>query len=648
MSRTASRCRTALLLALDATLFALAWTGAQLIRFDLMAPPSLWSARFDRALLLVVGLKVLVFVAGGTYRTLLRYASIPDLLLIVRNGTLSSLAVAALLEVTGRRPLSRGALVIDWMLSIGLLAASRIAWRVSREGLPATRRSRRGQKHVLIAGAGRAGAALAKDLLATRRRDLEIIGFVDDDPGKQGSTLLGLKVLGTTQDLAEIPRCRPVDQVIVAMPSAPPAVLKRVAGRVEAVDDVRVVPRLEAQLRGQAEIVQSAPVNQEALLRRDAVDLAAAGLARFLEGKTVLVTGAGGSIGSELARQLARREERPLRRLILVDCAETPLYEVERQTGAALGSRVLAVLASVRDLRRMADLLRGERPDVVLHAAALKHVPLCERHPLEAIVTNTWATARLAELAREQGVANFTLVSTDKAVAPACVMGASKRAAERYVQSLAAPSGTRFAVVRFGNVLGSNGSVLPLFQEQIARGGPVTVTDPRMTRFFMTIPEACGLILQATRIAQGGEIYVLDMGQPVRVLDIAHNLIRLSGYEPGRDIEVRIIGRRPGEKLQESLIDEAEEAERLPQAKLLRIRGRGADPRRLRELLSVLEWCLEERDEPEALRVLRALVPNFRRLAQPGEEARPSAPPEVPAREASPEARVAAGVQVPA
>ncbi len=647
MSRTASRCRTALLLTLDAALFALAWTGGQFIRFDLMAPPSLWSSRFDGALLLVVVLKVLVFASGGTYRTLLRYASIPDLLLIVRNGTISSLTVAALLGVSGHRPLSRGALVIDWMLSLGLLAASRIAWRVSRDGFVATRGSRGAPKHVLIAGAGRAGAALAKDLLATRRGDLEVIGFVDDDPGKQGSTLLGLKVLGTTEDLAEIPRCRPVDQVIVAMPSAPPAVLKRIAGQVKAVEDVRVVPRLEALLRGQAEIVQSAPVNQEALLRRGAVDLAEAGLARFLEGKTVLVTGAGGSIGSELARQLARREERPLRRLILVDCAETPLYEVERQTAAALGSRVRAVLASVRDLRCMAELLRAERPDVILHAAALKHVPMCELYPLEAIVTNSWATARLAELAREQGVANFTLVSTDKAVAPACVMGASKRAAERYVQSLAGSSGTRFAVVRFGNVLGSNGSVLPLFQEQIARGGPVTVTDPRMTRFFMTIPEACGLILQATRIAQGGEIYVLDMGQPVRVLDIAHNLIRLSGYEPGRDIEVRIIGTRPGEKLQESLVDEAEEAERLPQAKLFRIRGRGDDPRRLRELLAVLEWCLEERDEKEALRVLQALVPNFRRAVQPGEQPRPAAA-EPPALGVSRDPGVAADVQVPA
>jgi FlaA1/EpsC-like NDP-sugar epimerase len=544
--------------------------------------------------------------------------------------------VLAVLSLSGHRPLSRGAIVIDWMLTIGLLAASRVAWRVSREGLPGLRRARAERRRVLIAGAGRAGAALAKDLMAARRRDLEIIGFVDDDPAKQGSTLLGLKVLGTTKDLAEIPRRRPVDQVIVAVPSAPPSVVRRIVAEVRAVEDVRVVPSLEALLRGQARIVQAVPVPEETLLRRDAVDLAAAGLARFLEDKTVLVTGAGGSIGGELARQLAHRDVGRLRRLVLLDCAETPLYEIERQTSAGLGPRVHPVLASVRDLARMADLFRAERPDVVLHAAALKHVPMCERHPLEAIVTNTWATAHLAELARQHGVASFTLVSTDKAVAPACVMGASKRAAETYVRLLARASSTRFAVVRFGNVLGSNGSVLPLFHEQIARGGPVTVTDPRMTRFFMTIPEACGLILQAARIAEGGETYVLDMGEPLRVLDLAHNLIRLYGYEPGRDIEVRITGLRPGEKLHESLVDDTEAAERVPQTKLLRIRGGSPEPGRLRDLLDALDWCVEERDEAEAIRVLSDLVPSFRRRPHPGDARAHPAPAAVPASPVTP------------
>jgi FlaA1/EpsC-like NDP-sugar epimerase len=402
-----------------------------------------------------------------------------------------------------------------------------------------------------------------------------------------------------------------VDQVIVAIPSASPRDLRRIAEICRGVEDFRVVPSLEALLRGTAAIVHSVPVPEETFLSRDAVDLAAAELLRFFEDKTVLVTGAAGSIGSELARQLAQREDRPLRKLLLLDCAETPLYDIHRQTRVALGARAVPVLASVRDLGAMRALLEAERPDVILHAAALKHVPMCEQHPLEAVATNACATARLADLALELQIPNFTLVSTDKAVAPSCIMGASKRAAETYVQSLAQTAHTRVAAVRFGNVLGSNGSVLPLFHEQIARGGPVTVTDPDATRFFMTIPEACGLILQATRIAQGGEIYILDMGEPVRILDLAHNLIRLYGYEPGKDIEVRIIGLRPGEKLHESLVDEAEAAEPLPHAKLLRIRGGVPALRRCRDLMAALESCLRRRDETETLRVLSALVPTF-------------------------------------
>jgi FlaA1/EpsC-like NDP-sugar epimerase len=335
------------------------------------------------------------------------------------------------------------------------------------------------------------------------------------------------------------------------------------------------------------------------------------------------VTGAGGSIGSELARQLAQQGNSSLRRLLLLDSAETPLYDIHRQARATLGERAVPVLASVRDLPALDALLREERPDVILHAAALKHVAMCERYPLEAIATNSLATSRFADLAHRHRVPNFTLVSTDKAVAPACVMGASKRAAETYVRAIADGSPTRFAAVRFGNVLGSNGSVLPLFHEQIARGGPVTVTDPRATRFFMTIPEACGLILQATRIAHGGEIYLLEMGEPVRILDVAHNLIRLYGYEPGKDIEVKIIGLRPGEKLHESLVDEAEEAESIRQGKLLRVRGPSGSEESSRSLMDSLEHAVTARDEEAAIRLLCEIVPTFTHERGEARHARP-------------------------
>jgi FlaA1/EpsC-like NDP-sugar epimerase len=600
-------------LLLDLGLWTIAYAGAFLIRMDLTPYPAGFD-HLEATLVTLLLIKALVFTLAGSYRGLVMYATIPDLLAIVRTSTLASVGVlVAFSLLPGHRPFSRGVLAIDWMLTIGLLSASRVLWRMFREGLLGTA-TREEWKRVLIVGAGRAGVSLAKDLLSLRRRDVELIGFVDDDPDKQRSTLLGRPILGTTGDLPEIRRRRPVDQVIVAIPSAPPRELRRIAELARGVRDVRVIPSMETLLRGEASIVQSVPISEDTFLSRSAVDMAAAELSRFYERKRVLITGAGGSIGSELARQLAQRQDGRLERLLLLDCAETPLWEVHRQASTHLGSRAVPVLASVRDLDRMREVLTEERPDVILHAAALKHVPMCEEHPLEALSTNSWASCRLAELACELEVPTFTFVSTDKAVAPSCVMGASKRFAETYVRSLAQVSATRFAAVRFGNVLGSNGSVLPLFHEQIARGGPVTVTDPRATRFFMTIPEACGLILQATRIAQGGEVYVLEMGDPVRVLDLAHNLIRLYGYEPGRDIEVRIIGLRPGEKLHETLVDEAEEAEPLPTAKLLRIRGRGEESRRCRELLGALEMELRHRDAGRALEVVRALVPTYRGL----------------------------------
>jgi len=620
--------RRAPVLALDISLFFLSYLGAHIVRMDPLADSPGWNlawVHFQHTVALVVLTKAILFVLGGTYRGLQQYATVADLLLIARNGTIATLAsffVVAFFQ--DFRFFSRGVFAIDWMLTLGLISASRLARRLVREGAFDVTGSGPSGKRVVIAGAGRAGVALAKDLRTAHRREVDLIGFVDDDPEKQNSTLLGRPILGGTNELPHLIKKRHIDQVIVAIPSATPRDIQRIASLCAGVDDFRVIPSLEAILSGRVPIGQTLSIPSESFLQRESVDLATTELDRFLAGKRVLITGAGGSIGGELARQLTRTGEHGLATLVLLDSAETPLYDIERHVRATLGDRTHAVLASVRDLETIKRVLETHRPDIILHAAALKHVPLCEAHPLEALRTNTVGTARFAEAAERAGVERFVLVSSDKAVAPASVMGASKRAAEVYLRSIARTSRTRYLIVRFGNVLGSNGSVLPLFHEQIARGGPVTVTDARATRFFMTIPEACGLILHATRLSGGGDVYILDMGEPVPIIKVAHNLIRLYGYEPGKDIEIRFTGLRPGEKLAETLLDEGERDEPSKHPKIRRV---VPDSNRLPEiaLLAELERAIREADLGEALAILGRMVPTYRPFPETSAVSEPAA-----------------------
>jgi FlaA1/EpsC-like NDP-sugar epimerase len=469
----------------------------------------------------------------------------------------------------------RGVILADFVFSVGLLAAFRLSLRMMRSRVIDQKKGGRiFERRIGILGAGYVGAALARDLLSRRGAGLRPVVFLDDAAGKIGRSLHGLAVCGPISDLASVAKKTQLNEVIIAMPSATPRKIKEIVDICRHLGlKVELVPSVTQLALGEVKIDRVRPVEFEDLLGRDQVDLDSEEIARLIDGRVVLVTGAGGSIGSELCRQILANKPREL---VLVEQTEIALFEVEGDLAAhAAGIPCHGLIADVTDEARMAWILATHRPDLVFHAAAHKHVPLMERQPGEALKNNTLGTALLARLASEHGVRRFILVSTDKAINPTSVMGVSKRLAEKALQAEQQSSGnsTVFMAVRFGNVLGSSGSVIPVFKKQIAQGGPVTVTHPDVTRYFMTIPEAVGLVLQAATQGAGGEIFVLDMGAPVKIHDVARQLIELSGYRPGIDIEIEFIGLRPGEKLFEELQHSEETHEVTTHPRVLRLKN---------------------------------------------------------------------------
>jgi FlaA1/EpsC-like NDP-sugar epimerase len=452
---------------------------------------------------------------------------------------------------------------------------------------------------------------VAKEIASRGDMKLRVVGFVDDDPEKLGSQIQGVKVLGTTEDLPALVHQLGVDHVVITIADTSRLSIRRIVEICEQIPiKVRIVPGLYEILQGNVGITRIRDVEIEDLLGRAPVQLDTAELAGFLSDRVVLVSGAGGSIGSELVRQIARFSPAAL---VLVERAEFALFEIQREVERRFpGLRVVPVVADVGDAPRLRAVLERERPRVVLHAAAHKHVPLMEENPAEAVKNNVLATAVLAELAGELGVEAFVFVSTDKAVRPTSVMGASKRLGELVIQGLDQRYATRYVAVRFGNVMGSTGSVIPIFREQIARGGPVTVTHPDMQRYFMTIPEAAQLVLQAGAMGRGGEIFILDMGKPVRILDLARDMITLSGFKPGDDIEIAFTGLRPGEKLSEELSLSGEQlvATRHPAISIGRLAAHS--PAVIDQALAQLRvLCAEEREDEIRIQ-LGDLVPEAR------------------------------------
>ena len=490
----------------------------------------------------------------GLYRKVWSYASVGELKSIVRAVTYSVLTVMVVQLVVQQNIYWR-VLAITWMLHMILIGGSRFSWRVYVDSK--FNRETIGIKRTLIIGAGAAGTMVTRQLLHNHQTGLKPVGYVDDERSKQNLEIYGIKVLGYIKDIPELVKKHNVSNIVLAIPSMSNAELAEIIKVcVDTGTKTQQIPLIEDLMTGKISVNEMRDVKITDLLGREEVQLDMKVISENITGKTILVTGAGGSIGSEICRQLMRFNPK---QLIMLGHGENSIYLInqELRNNFVGETDIRPVIADVQDRTRIFDLVDEYRPDVIYHAAAHKHVPLMESNPMEAVKNNIFGTKNVAEAADTFGVSNFVLVSTDKAVNPPNVMGATKRFAEMIVQNLAKDSKTKFAAVRFGNVLGSRGSVVPLFQKQIAKGGPVTITDARMTRYFMTIPEASRLVIQAGTLANGGEVFVLDMGEPVKIVDLASNLIKLSGYSEG-EIEIRETGIRPGEKLFEELMNESE------------------------------------------------------------------------------------------
>lgn len=558
-------------------------------------------------ILTLIGFIVLYF--SDLYNRIWQYASIGELLLIFKVSMLINLLLVFYIFIF-RSSFPRSVLLINLMTDIFLLGALRFGLRLLKDYsvnnnllVPRTR--------VLIIGAGDAGEIIIREMNKHPELGKKIIGLIDDDPGKTNLEMHGLKVLGNRYDIPKVIEKYAVDEVIIAMPSAPGKDIKEIYNlSVQSNVKVMIVPGVYELINGNVNLSQIREVKVEDLLGREQVKLDIKKIARDVEGRTILVTGAGGSIGSELCRQIARFNPW---RLLMLDNYENNLYYLDLELKKKYpGIEIIPIIGCIRDKERLDNLFARYRPDLVFHAAAHKHVPLMEYNPGEAVKNNIFGTRNLLEVADRYHVDKFVLISTDKAVNPTNVMGATKRVAEMLVQAMNKRSGTRFMAVRFGNVLGSNGSVIPLFQKQIAAGGPVTVTHEEVTRYFMTIPEAVQLVIQAAALGKGGEVFVLDMGEPVKIIDLAKDLIKLSGLKLGEDIDIIITGLRPGEKLYEEILHDSENNIRTEHERIFITRLEEIDDSALREALDSL-WLESFKDNSLAIvRLLMELVDTYK------------------------------------
>lgn len=605
--------RTFVLMGIDTLIINLALFLALWLRFESIFSPR-YISYVEEALRLAplaTCVYIICFYFFRLYHRLWRYASIGELLSIIGAtlvGTMALVSWAYFRMAPGRFPLPRSVFILWALLIVALVGASRLFWRLLREH-PFSAFMRNGQA-VLIVGAGDAGAMVARELFS-RNGEMRPIGFVDDDPLKQGRRLYGLPVLGTREDIPRLVEQFGVEEIIIAMPSVRGRVIREIVEICHGTGArLRILPGMYDLIEGKVKVDPIREVQIEDILGREPVKVDLQAIAGYLSGEVVLITGAGGSIGSELCRQVASFQPKLL---VLLGRGENSIYEIQYELSSSFpGVKLAQVIADVRDYAAIDHTFRKYRPTVVFHAAAHKHVPLMEVNPAEAVKNNVVGTWVVAQAANKYKSKIFILISTDKAVNPTSIMGASKRVAEMIVQYMSKKSSTRFAAVRFGNVLGSRGSVVPLFRRQIAQGGPVTVTHPEMTRYFMTIPEAVQLVIQAGALARGGEIFVLDMGEPVKIVDLARNMIILSGYEPEEDIKIVFTGIRPGEKLHEELFTAEERIDTTSHERILIAHPEEIDEVSLENFLRLVskpDWKPEMAEVEEALRMV---LPEFR------------------------------------
>ncbi len=604
------KCRRVVVIALHVAIVVAAYYSAFVLRFNGAIDPADFRI-FMRTLPLVAATQLGVFIPFRLYRGLWRYVGIRDLKNIIGATLASTIIASVLIEwVLGVRGYPRSVYVIDALLLIVFLGGVRMGRRLYHDigALEAARR-------VLLIGAGDAGEMIVRDMLNNPFYSLQPIGFVDDDRSKIGHTIHNLPVLGTRRELPQIISSHSPDEILVAIARAEPRLLREIVRSLEPYKlPIKTLPNLRDLLNGAVTVSQIRDVSLEDLLQRGPAGLDPRPLRRLIAGRRVLVTGAGGSIGSELCRQLSALEAGLL---LMFERYENALYAIDdelRTRGSQ--SELVPLLGDATNRVRLREVFERYRPEIVLHAAAHKHVPLVELNVCEAVKNNLGGTRAVAEYAARYGAERFILISTDKAVHPSSVMGATKRAGELIVRHLSRGSGTCFAMVRFGNVLGSNGSVIPKFLAQIRAGGPVTVTNPEMERFFMTIPEAVNLVLHAATLETSGALYALDMGRPIKVVDMARHLIRLSGFIPGEEIRIEFTGLRPGEKLSEQLFDDNERSAPSAIPQIMKIIGAAPDRAAgLYDDLVRLETLAARGAEETVIAELMRIVPGFRPLA---------------------------------